>query len=432
MRGRCLWRRAYGKQSRPKDGVISDCCAGPEAGLPGSTTEPLPVHRALGRALSTRASQDAADAGLAGSPLAYTSAGSLTQADSAEDGGPEAFGRARFGSFRRSLSYGSVRGGGLAGASPGQRAATLGDPDRGPEGGSGSARGPGFLARSLTGSWRRGQGAPDGAPARAQDGAPPDAPDQAPAPDAPEGAPAAPPPLPPLRTVTERSESLTPSAGDAGTPFTAQGGAANGAHGPLSAQVTRAGAAPGAPVGKAFDGGLGGDRGPRQGAYGGDPDKEFAEKRQVPPGKLAVLLLLFAGAPAAFQHGFRFRVRVTAHSVQHAQSWIRLSTAAALPGCKLYIGVRPQACDCCQPGHVLSEKWSMVGGTRVLAGLRRRAGLRPGEGADALREPGLLAGGVLHRAAGAARHIPGAPSMPFAATLHLLASSAALGLAAGL
>ena len=42
-----------------------------------------------------------------------------------------------------------------------------------------------------------------------------------------------------------------------------------------------------------------------------------------------------------------------------------------------------------------------------LAG-RRRAGLGPGEGADALRQPGLLAGGVLHRAAGPARHHPGA------------------------
>ena len=253
----------------------------PGPGLTGSTTEPLPVARSLGRVLSTRASQDAADAGFAGSPLAYTSAGSLTQADSAEDGGPEAFGRGRFGSFRRSLSYGQVAGGGSARggsfgrASPALRGAVLGAPDRGPEEGSGPARGI--------------QGALEGGAPLANGSAP----DQAPAPDAP-------PPLAPLRTVTERSESLALSAGDAGTPAAAQGVAANGAHGSLPARAGGAGAGAEALVGKALDGGPGG-RG--QGACGGDPHKDFAERRQVPLGKLAILLLLFAGAPAASQPG---------------------------------------------------------------------------------------------------------------------------------
>ena len=230
------------------------------------------MARSLGRVLSTRASQDAADAGLAGSPLAYTIAGSLTQADSADDGGPEAFGRGRFGSFRRSLSYGqmgggSARGGSFGRASPALRGAVLGAPNSGPEEGSGPARG--------------GQGAPEGGAPLANGSAP----GQAPAPDAP-------PPLAPLRTVTERSESLATSAGDAGTPAAAQGSGANGVHGSLPGGP---GAVGGALVGKALDGGPGG-RG--QGACEGDPHKDFA-RRQVPLGKLAILLLLFAGAPTA-------------------------------------------------------------------------------------------------------------------------------------
>ena len=242
-------------------------------GLTVSSTAPLPVARSLGRVLSTRASQDAADAGLAGSPLAYTSAGSLTQADSAEDGGPEAFGRGRFGSFRRSLSYGQIgggsgRGGSFGRASPAARGPVLGAPDRGPNEGSDLARG--------------GQGASKWGALLANGSAP----DQAPAPDAP-------PPLALLRTVTERSESLATSAGDAGTPAAAQGVAANGAHGLLPG---KAGVAAGALVGKALNGG---PEGRGQGASGGDLHKDFAERRQVPLGKLAILLLLFAGAPAA-------------------------------------------------------------------------------------------------------------------------------------
>ena len=303
---RCQWRRNQLKQVDHRVHVIERRVC-PGAGLTGSATQPLPVARGLGRALSTRESQEAANAGLAGSPLAYTSAGSLTQADTAEDGGPEAFGRGRFGSFRRSLSYGQVAGsgsarGGVVGrASPAQRGATLGDPDRGFEGGSGSARGAGFLARVLSGSGRRGQGGPDEDSARVQGSVPSDPPNQAPVSNAPEGALAAPPPLPPLRTVTERSESLALSAGDAGTPVTAQSNAASVAPGSLLAQANAAGAAPGALVGKALDGGPGGGGGPRQGTSGGDPHKDFAEKRQVPLGTLAILLLLFAGAPAALQ-----------------------------------------------------------------------------------------------------------------------------------
>lgn len=269
-------------------------CPGP--GLTGSTTAPLPVARALGRAQSTRESQHAADAGLAGSPLAYTSAGSLTQAESAGDGGPEAFGRGRFGSFRRSLSYGQVAGGGsarggsLGRASPALRGALLGAPDKGSDDGPGPARGPGLPAGDSSGAGRGGQGVPE-------KGAPPASgslPDQAPAPDAP-------PPLAPLRTVTKRSESLALSAGDAGTPLAAQGSAANGAHGSLPARAGEAGAAARALVGKALDGEPGGRGESRQG--GDDPHKEFAERRQVPLGKLAILLLLFAGAPAASQPG---------------------------------------------------------------------------------------------------------------------------------
>ena len=253
--------------------LVTDRRVGPAPGLMGTISAPLPVARSLGRVLSTRASQDAADAGLAGSPLAYTSAGSLTQADSAEDGGPEAFGRGRFGSFRRSLSYGQIgggsgRGGSFGRASPAARGAVLGTRDRGADEGSGPARG--------------GQGATEGGAALANGGAP----DQAPAPDAP-------PPLAPLRTVTERSESLATSAGDAGTPLTTQG-ITNGAHGSLPTRADEAAAAAGAPVGKAPDGG--------PGAWS-DPHKGFAQRRQVPLGKLAILLLLFAGAPAASQPG---------------------------------------------------------------------------------------------------------------------------------
>lgn len=123
-----------------------------------------------------------------------------------------------------------------------------------------------------------------------------------------------------LRTVTERSESLLPDEGDAGAAPSARngveqhGGAStlrlNGEapHEGTALLVSNGAGGQGSENGKAHAGGPGGGLGPGVSAKGtmagaaqaSVASKEFSEMRQVPPGKLAVLLLLFAGgAPSS-------------------------------------------------------------------------------------------------------------------------------------
>lgn len=118
-----------------------------------------------------------------------------------------------------------------------------------------------------------------------------------------------------LRTVTERSESLLLDEGDAGAAPAARNGVEQHGGAPLlmlngeaphegTALVVSNGASgQGLENGKAHAGGPGGGLGPGESAKGmtagaaqvSAASEEFSEKRQVPPGKLAVLLLLFAG-----------------------------------------------------------------------------------------------------------------------------------------
>ena len=118
-----------------------------------------------------------------------------------------------------------------------------------------------------------------------------------------------------LRTVTERSEWLLLDEGDPGAAPSARNGVEQHGGAPL---LTHNGEAPhegtallvsneasgqGFENGKAHAGGPGGELGPGGSAKGmtagaaqvSAASKDFSAKRQVPRGKLAVLLLLFAG-----------------------------------------------------------------------------------------------------------------------------------------
>ena len=283
------------------------------AGESRSSSAPLPVGGAAHRITTSSASQAAADAdaGLTGSPLAYTSAGSqpypnpgLTLAESAEAGASGLRRTSR--SFRRSSSYvfegpGSNRGRGFF-IRDSPSAESLGRSQGGPEGVS--------LGRNQAGP--EGGHAPLASAVHGADA-------QGLVPEVAEGVgnPNTNPSLSPgvLRTVTERSESLLLDEGGAGAAPSARNGVEQ--HGGASS-LTLNGEAPhegtallmangtsgqGFENGKAHAGGPGGGPGPGVAAKGttagaaqvSAASEEFSEKRQVPPGKLAVLLLLFAG-----------------------------------------------------------------------------------------------------------------------------------------
>jgi hypothetical protein len=220
------------------------------AGVLRTSTSPLPVLGTPARGAATSESQAAEDAGLAGSPLAYTSAGSFTPADGAEAAGQFARFGSRSSSFRRSIDR------------------SVGAPERPASAGEGH-RGEETLEGALEARPAPHPGAMHAAPDGATNGVSPSV----------------------LRTVTERSESAAVRDADDGC---AEYGTAGARH-------------------KALNGG--GEARAKEEAREGEPgagadwhlndlaaedaaaaSEKFSVRRQVPLGKLAVLVVLFGGA----------------------------------------------------------------------------------------------------------------------------------------
>jgi hypothetical protein len=261
------------------------------AGGPRTSTSPVPVLGTPARGAATSESQAAEDAGLAGSPLAYTSAGSLTLAEGAEAAGQFArFGsRGRSSSFRRSLERSAGAPERPAAAAPAPASAGEGHQgEETPEGAleAGSAPHPGAM---------HADGATNGVSPSV------------------------------LRTVTERSESAAAHDVDAGRAelgtVIAGHKALNGG-GEARAKEEACGDEPGA--------GADWHRDDLAAEDAAAASQKFSARRQVPLGKLAVLVVLFGGAarPRAVNQcaeQFVAFALQAASSVRHVWSDIDLS-----------------------------------------------------------------------------------------------------------
>lgn len=263
------------------------------AGLWRTTSQPLPVGGGLQRLSSTPASLVAADAGLAGSPLAYTGAGSHSAEGSAD---PEAGGGGIFGSRRGSAGQGSHQGfgagswrlrhslsyGALDGSASGRGAGAGGqalEPGRDSAGG-GEASTVHAAPRGAPGTPDAHEGAPTWASTHAKQGPHSQPSEPAPAEAAASGLHTLSSSM--LRTVTERSDEL-PEDVAAKASLLSPGGSLNGL-GDKYAHMNGGAAA-------------GGGGSPAKSSAPDASSEDFAEKRQVPLGKFSVLVLLFAGAP---------------------------------------------------------------------------------------------------------------------------------------
>ncbi len=216
-----------------------------------TSTSPVPVLSTPARGAATSESQAAEDAGLAGSPLAYTSAGSFTPADGAEAAGQFA----RFGSRGRSSSFR-------------QSIERSGAPERPASSGEGHQD-----KETLEGALEAGPsphpGAMHAAPVVATNGVSPSV----------------------LRTVTERSESAAVRDAD---DDRAEYGTAGAGHEALNG----GGEARAKDEAREDEPGAGADwhRDDVAAEDAAVASEKFSVRRQVPLGKLAVLVVLFGGA----------------------------------------------------------------------------------------------------------------------------------------